>query len=610
MSTKKICTQCGTEFGSEQKFCPNDGSPLRVESTDDRLIGQVIADRYHITALIGEGGMGRVYLAEHVRMGRKSALKVMSPALATTADAITRFNREASNASRINHPNVAAIYDFGETPDGLLYLAMEYVEGETLHALINRGGPLPAARAAAITKGAADALHAAHHLGIIHRDLKPDNIMLSRQLDGSDWVKVVDFGIAKSMGSQGPSGGQTVTTAGVSLGTPEYMSPEQLAGERLDHRTDIYSLGLVLFNMLTGALPYPRLTSKETLVRRLTSRPAGLAEVRPDIDWPAPLQAVLDRALAPEPEHRYASVADLGREVIDAAASAPAIDPDRTLRVSAPSRPALAATAVNRPKSAAGPGRTRPLPPPAKPKRGARTWAAAGALLLVAVAAFALVHRNPRPAAASSVPVDRDSTRDTTAAAPDTTAAASAPVARDTTAPSPAPVPLRAATHKDAAPPSQPPAAPALTDTAAAPTAAAAPVTVRTRHPWLRANGDSVATPDSSGRQGVNAAVNEIRGHFERAGRFVAANKPGQAGNEMRDAQGEIKMLRDLMPGANMPPAVGQELRMAASRAVSACFSAAGTQAGALQRCANLEQRFARGGRGGRGGRKTPPGGG
>ena len=295
MSIKKICTQCGAEYGPEQKFCPNDGSPLRAESSDDPLIGRIIADRYHVTSLIGEGGMGRVYVAEHVRMGRKSALKVMSPALAATADAITRFNREAANASRINHPNVAAIYDFGETPDGLLYLAMEFVEGESLHALVQRDGPLPIARAAQITKGATDALSAAHHLGIIHRDLKPDNIMLARQLDGSDWVKVVDFGIAKSVATPGEGGGQTVTTAGVSLGTPEYMSPEQLAGEKFDQRTDIYSLGLVLFNMLTGDLPYPKLTSKETLVRRLTSRPASLTAVRPGIAWPAPLQVALDR---------------------------------------------------------------------------------------------------------------------------------------------------------------------------------------------------------------------------------------------------------------------------------------------------------------------------
>jgi eukaryotic-like serine/threonine-protein kinase len=302
---KKSCPQCGTDYGPEQKFCPADGATLLAHPSEDPLLGQVIADRYHITGLIGEGGMGCVYSAEHVRMGRKCALKVMSPALATTADAITRFNREAANAARINHPNVAAIYDFGETPDGLLYIAMEFVDGETLRALIERIGPLPTERAAQITKGAAEALYAAHHLGIVHRDLKPDNIMLARQLDGSDWVKVVDFGIAKSVAAVGRgSGGQTVTTAGVSLGTPEYMSPEQLAGEKLDHRTDIYSLGLVLFNMLTGRLPYPKLTSKETLVRRLTSPPATLADVRPDIKWPPQVQAVMSRALDPEPDRR------------------------------------------------------------------------------------------------------------------------------------------------------------------------------------------------------------------------------------------------------------------------------------------------------------------
>src|SRR5690348_2391844 len=169
------------------------------QSPMDPLIGQVIADRYQILSALGEGGMGRVYLAEHVRMGRKSAVKVMSPNMALSADAITRFNREAANASRINHPNVAQIYDFGETADGMLYLAMEYVEGETLRRLIERVGPLPTIRAAELNRQIADALGAAHHLGIVHRDLKPDNILLTRTHDGSDQVKVVDFGIAKTV---------------------------------------------------------------------------------------------------------------------------------------------------------------------------------------------------------------------------------------------------------------------------------------------------------------------------------------------------------------------------------------------------------------------------
>ena len=158
--------------------------------------------------------------------------------------------------------------------------------------------------------------------------------MIARHHDGTDWVKVVDFGIAKTVQGSGESGSgsQTVTTAGVSLGTPEYMSPEQLAGELLDSRTDLYSLGLVLFNMLTADLPYPRVTSKETLVRRLTSKPHTLAEMAPDGEWPPALQAALDRALAPETADRYASVTDFARDVSAAVTGYG----DKTLRVSAP----------------------------------------------------------------------------------------------------------------------------------------------------------------------------------------------------------------------------------------------------------------------------------
>ncbi len=311
-SVSRVCPECRTTYGAEQVVCPRDGARLGVPApVADPLIGQVLAGRYKVMRTLGEGGMGRVYLAEHARMGRLSAVKVMSPALAPTPEAISRFNREAANASRISQPNVAAIYDFGETDDGTLYLAMEYVEGETLSALIRRDGPLPAHRAAELTGQIADGLHAAHHLGIVHRDLKPDNVLITRLHDGREWAKIVDFGIAKT--TQGTD--QTVTSLGVSIGTPEYMSPEQIAGESLDARTDVYSLGLVLFNMLTGALPHPALTSKQSLVHRLTARPRTLAEVRPSTTWPARLQVALDRALAPEPADRFAGVDELARVV-------------------------------------------------------------------------------------------------------------------------------------------------------------------------------------------------------------------------------------------------------------------------------------------------------
>ena len=311
MSATKICPQCSTEYPEDQRFCPRDGSTLKSQSGAGDLVGSVIADRYHVTKKLGEGGMGQVYLAEHVRMGRKSAVKVMNPGMVHDADAISRFNREAANASRINHPNVAAIYDFGETADGLIYLAMEFVEGEPLTNLIERQGALPAARAASIVRQTGEALTVAHELGIVHRDLKPDNIMIARNRDGSDCVKVVDFGIAKASNNEV----QKVTRTGYIVGTPEYMSPEQLAGDKLDGRSDVYSLALVAFAALTGKLPFPSETVQESMIMRLTERPRTLAELKPDVNWPAQLQAVMDRGLARDAVDRYASAAEFGRDV-------------------------------------------------------------------------------------------------------------------------------------------------------------------------------------------------------------------------------------------------------------------------------------------------------
>ena len=233
----KVCTNCGLEYGDEVLFCQRDGTPLRSADQSKDLVGQVIAERYHITKKLGEGGMGQVYLAEHVKMGRRCAVKIMSAGLINDPDSVSRFNREAANASRITHPNVCAIYDFGETREGLIYLAMEFIEGKSLTALLEETGPMPLPRAAHILQQSADALQAAHDMGIVHRDLKPDNIMVIASR-GKDVVKVVDFGIAKATGAD--AGSQKVTKTGLVVGTPEYMSPEQLAGDALDGRTDIY----------------------------------------------------------------------------------------------------------------------------------------------------------------------------------------------------------------------------------------------------------------------------------------------------------------------------------------------------------------------------------
>jgi serine/threonine protein kinase len=317
----KTCATCGAEWPDDTKFCPRDGSPLRVaEGTS--LIGSIVADTYHILEKLGEGGMGAVYLGEHVKMGRKSAIKVLTQSLAQDHEAIARFNREASNAARINHPNVCAIYDFGETNEGLIFLAMEYIEGESLTDLVQREGPLGPYRAATIVRQAGSALQAAHDLGIVHRDLKPDNIMITRSRDSTDIVKVVDFGIAKAIGGEE---GQKVTRTGLVVGTPEYMSPEQLSGDKLDGRSDTYSLALVLFKMLTGRLPFEADNAQEIMIKRLTDEPIRLNDALPGANFPERLQQVMDRALERMPGDRHTSAEEFTLDAVRAVQGLPAV---------------------------------------------------------------------------------------------------------------------------------------------------------------------------------------------------------------------------------------------------------------------------------------------
>ncbi len=309
----KTCTTCGTEWPDETKFCPSDGTTLRSAQAGASLLGSVLADRYHIIEKLGEGGMGAVYLGEHVKMGRRSAIKVMTQALSQDPDAIARFNREAANAARINHPNVCGIYDFGETSDGTIFLAMELIEGESLTDLLKREAPLGLHRATALLRQTADALQAAHDLGIVHRDLKPDNIMIARARNGSDLVKVVDFGIAKAMGGEE---GQKVTRTGLVVGTPEYMSPEQLSGDVMDGRSDVYSLALVFFRILTGVLPFQAESAQEVMIKRLTDEPTKLEDALPGGNFPPRLQQVMDHVLQRMPTDRFESADAFAQAVI------------------------------------------------------------------------------------------------------------------------------------------------------------------------------------------------------------------------------------------------------------------------------------------------------
>ena len=404
MSAEKVCPSCGREYPANSRFCDTDGMALRSVAGGTDLVGSIIAERYHVMRKLGEGGMGQVYLAEHVKMGRKSAVKVMNPGMTQDADAISRFNREAANASRINHPNVAGIYDFGETADGLIYLAMEFIEGESLTSLVESAGALAPIRAANIAKQTADGLSVAHDMGIVHRDLKPDNIMIAKFRDGSDLVKVVDFGIAKAAGAEN----QKVTKTGLVVGTPEYMSPEQLAGDKLSGQSDIYSLALVTFNMLTGKLPFPSETAQESMIMRLTDKPKTLAEMKPDVTWAPEVLAVMEKALQRDTNLRYKKASDFGNDLYMAIEHMPKTAADARTMVLGAATVAMAApppTRVARASSAdAGPlDGVRAVAAGGGPLTKSRTplIAGGGVVLALAVAGFVMLRGGSPPAKAA-----------------------------------------------------------------------------------------------------------------------------------------------------------------------------------------------------------------
>ena len=313
----KTCPICGTTYPDTSLFCPADGTTLRSDGSDTDLIGTVIADRYLISKLLGEGGMGRVYLASHLRLPQQAAIKVLHPSMVQDSAAVQRFNREASNAAKIEHDRVARVFDFGETKTGLVFIAMEFVPGQTLRSILEEQPRLSPARVANLIYQVAEGLDAAHRMSIVHRDLKPDNIMVITDATGIDRAKVVDFGIAKAVDAT--SGQRTqLTQAGAVIGTPEFMSPEQVFGETLDARSDVYALALVGYQMFTGLLPFDSSTPERSLTARIVSDPRTLADAAPDVQWPVALQDAFNHALAREPDARTASALDFGDAVVAA----------------------------------------------------------------------------------------------------------------------------------------------------------------------------------------------------------------------------------------------------------------------------------------------------
>jgi serine/threonine-protein kinase len=306
----KSCPQCGRSYGAADRFCTVDGATL-IASGAATILGTVIADRFLVQEKLGQGGMGEVYLAEHVRIKRKVALKLMRPWMIGDPVAVGRFHREAENASQISHQHVAQVYDFGESADGLVYLAMEFVDGEPLSTILDREGRLHVVRAVDIARQIAEALAAAHSLGILHRDLKPDNVMVGRTRFGTDLVKLVDFGIARAMDRST----QAFTSTGLIVGTPDYMSPEQMSGDTLDGRSDLYALALITYRCITGKSAYPPGATAEALVARLTRLPQRLTVAAPEVEWPESLQLAFDRALAADPAARFGDPVDFAAEL-------------------------------------------------------------------------------------------------------------------------------------------------------------------------------------------------------------------------------------------------------------------------------------------------------
>jgi serine/threonine-protein kinase len=330
------------------------------------MVGQVLAERYRVVRLVGEGGMGQVYEAQHVNINKRFALKLLRPEITSNAEAVARFRQEAWSASSIGHENIIEIEDFATLPNGSVYLAMEFLTGLPLSERMREDPPMTFAESLDVTLQVASGLAAAHEKGIVHRDMKPENIFLAQKY-GRLLVKILDFGIAKVSGAEG---NRSLTRTGTIFGTPHYMSPEQALGKPLDSRADIYSVGVIMYEMFTGKVPFEAESFMGILTKHITTQPKPPREVAPEREIPVEVEALILRSLAKEPEERQQSMADLVNDLASIAS-------ERAPEVLHP-RPASAMLAkISKPVSAvmsARTGRSTPRPAvPLGPTSGPRT---------------------------------------------------------------------------------------------------------------------------------------------------------------------------------------------------------------------------------------------
>ncbi|MEM9491581.1 MAG: serine/threonine-protein kinase, partial [Myxococcota bacterium] len=305
------CLTCNAVFRGHYPRCPRDGSDLQSTQTDP-LEGKPFADRYVIERCVGEGGMGRVYRARHQRVSRRFAIKVLFGDFATDTKMHMRFEREAEAASRLDHPNVVSVVDFGETESGQLYLVMDYAEGKTLADIISQGGPMNSERVAHLALQMAHGLaHAHEETRLVHRDFKSDNVIVVAKADGDELARILDFGLA--IPQEPLDAAPRLTAAGLVMGTAEYMSPEQATGQVLDHRTDLFSFGVVLYEMLAGTLPFDG-TPPEIIKANLTVDPPPIRTRVVGVDPDPVLEQIALWLMRKRPSERPQSA----REVIAA----------------------------------------------------------------------------------------------------------------------------------------------------------------------------------------------------------------------------------------------------------------------------------------------------
>ena len=318
------CGRCGTVVGSETNFCPKCGTDLRGQTaTSDTfrgfLPGTVIDSRYRLLEKLGDGGMGVVFRVEHVRMGKVMALKVLRSEIAGQSQVLERFRTEAQVVSKLNHPNTISVFDFGELEDGGLYIAMEYVRGRDLQAMLLAEGKLTEVRAATLASQVLRSLEEAHEAGIVHRDIKPANVMVVQTRGGEDWAKVVDFGIAKL--NEGGKGNSKITGVAEFVGTPNYCAPEQARGESPDPRTDLYAVGAMLFELVTGKPPYEAPSAMGVIAKHLSDPVPHARERNPELS--EALDTVLQKALAKKPDDRFQTANEM-RKSLELVAGSPA----------------------------------------------------------------------------------------------------------------------------------------------------------------------------------------------------------------------------------------------------------------------------------------------